>query len=143
MISIKFNKRESQKAIQLLKNSQRILDQAINKALNKLGSQIQSKARELAPVKRGQLRRSITKRMGNRYVVIGTDLKYARIHEFGGIITPKAKKTLAFKVNGKWVFAKKVKIPKYKGRGYFTPAFQKAKKDAKRIFKKEIQINLK
>ena len=36
---------------------------------------------------------------------------YARIHQFGGVITPKNAKRLRFELNGKAVFAKKVTMP--------------------------------
>lgn len=37
--------------------------------------------------------------------------EFARVHQFGATITPKKAKMLAFKVRGKFVFAKKVVIP--------------------------------
>lgn len=36
---------------------------------------------------------------------------YARIHQFGGVITPKNSRSLKFEVGGKTVHAKKVTIP--------------------------------
>lgn len=143
MITIKIDTKESAKLLSFMENNQRLIDSAINKALRKVGDRAQQDARRFAPVKRGQLRRSIQKRMGHRFIIIGTDLKYAPVHEFGATITPKKAKTLAFKVNGKWVFAKRVVIPKYKGRGYFNPAFQEARKFAKQVFKTEIQAVIK
>lgn len=42
----------------------------------------------------------------------GTNVKYARIHHEGGIIYPREKKALAFRLaNGRFVIAKKVTIP--------------------------------
>lgn len=114
------------------------LDIAINKALKRTGEEMVIKSRQFAPVKKGNLRRSIQMHAGNKYVIVGTDLIYAPIHEFGGTIRPRTKKFLAFKVKGKWVFAKSVVIPKYKGRGYFAPAFEEAKKFAKEKFSLEI-----
>lgn len=39
------------------------------------------------------------------------DVRYALIHELGGVITPVVAKLLAFEINGKLVFAKSVTIP--------------------------------
>ena len=39
----------------------------------------------------GELRRSITYEAGNNYVKVGSVLKYARIHQFGGIINVSKK----------------------------------------------------
>ncbi len=45
-------------------------------------------------------------------VMVGTNLPYARIHQEGGTIRPKNKKSLRFKTpGGKVIFAKQVDIP--------------------------------
>lgn len=41
----------------------------------------------------------------------GTNLPYAKTHQFGAIITPKNKKALAFRINGKLIIVKSVTIP--------------------------------
>ena len=51
---------------------------------------------------------------------IGTNLVYAAIHEFGGVITPKKAKALSFEIGGELIFAKSVHIP---ARPYLRPAF--------------------
>ena len=44
--------------------------------------------------------------------MVGTNLPYAYIHQKGGIIRPKSKKSLKFKTpSGKFIAAKQVKIP--------------------------------
>jgi phage gpG-like protein len=67
----------------------------------------------------GRLRSSITSQVQGQEVVVGTNLIYAPIHQFGGLILPKKGKFLVFprggsaageKPNGK-VFARKVYIP--------------------------------
>lgn len=64
----------------------------------------------------GALRRSIqTSRRGDG-VAIGTDKRYAAIHEFGGMtrphdISPRVAKALKFRKGGREVFAKKVHHP--------------------------------
>lgn len=59
----------------------------------------------------GRLRRSITFRASPKDVVVGTNVKYAPIHQFGGTIVPKNKPYLVFKTSSGWVRTKKVKIP--------------------------------
>lgn len=57
------------------------------------------------------LERSIDYRVSAGEAVIGTGLKYARIHQQGGTIVPKSARALAFTVGGRKVFTKKVAIP--------------------------------
>jgi phage gpG-like protein len=64
----------------------------------------------------GRLQRSITHRASAKDVVVGTNLKYAPLHQFGGTILPKNAPFLAFKsMKGTpgetMIFARKVKIP--------------------------------
>jgi hypothetical protein len=47
------------------------------------------------------------------------DVRYALIHELGGVITPLVAKVLAFELNGQLVFARSVTIP---ARPYLRPA---------------------
>lgn len=66
----------------------------------------------------GRLRNSITydaTRSGGTAVAIGTNVKYGKIHQYGGkvnipaiTIVPKKAKALRFVINGKVVFAKSV-----------------------------------
>ncbi len=75
----------------------------------------------------GRLRSSIaTSRpdtIGNTYFVrIGTNVEYARIHEFGGTITPKKGKYLKFKtLDGFWHSVTSVNIP---ARPFLRPGIQ-------------------
>ena len=76
----------------------------------------------------GRLRSSIAAgpvdRTGNQYTVaIGTNVKYAKIHEFGGIIRPRNKPFLAWKgPGGKYIFTQKpVVMP---ARPFFRPAIE-------------------
>ncbi|NTV01931.1 MAG: hypothetical protein HGB04_03985 [Chlorobiaceae bacterium] len=43
---------------------------------------------------------------------VGTNVVYARIHEYGGEILPKNGKYLKFKIGGQWVSVDKVVLPK-------------------------------
>ena len=55
----------------------------------------------------GRLKNSITRLYDNTSAVVGTNVIYAGIHQFGGTIKPKRAKALRF--NGR--FAKQVTIP--------------------------------
>jgi HK97 gp10 family phage protein len=85
---------------------------------------IQGPAKEKAPVRTGNLRRSIqieTSSSGDTAEArIGTNLVYARIQEFGGTIVPKSKPMLAWKGDDGWHFAHKVEVPAHP---YLRPAF--------------------
>lgn len=61
----------------------------------------------------GMLMRSVTFAVdsGASLVRVGTNLKYARIHQLGGVIVPKNRKFLRFPIGGQFVFAKKVIMP--------------------------------
>ena len=60
----------------------------------------------------GRLRHSVNYAATSNKVVVGTNLKYARIHQMGGEIKAKNGKSLKFKGrDGKDVFVKSVKIP--------------------------------
>lgn len=60
----------------------------------------------------GRLRRSIVGRVEGDRLVIGTNLIYARIHQEGGVITPKRARFLVFRdASGKPIFARRVRIP--------------------------------
>jgi len=60
----------------------------------------------------GALLRSIDYVANYDYIAVGSGLKYAAIHQFGGEIKPKEKKALRFfAVGGAAVFAKLVKMP--------------------------------
>jgi len=52
---------------------------------------------------------------------VGTNLVYARIHEFGGDIYPKRAKALRFEIDGRWIFSKHVHMPE---RPYLRPALK-------------------
>lgn len=62
----------------------------------------------------GRLQSSITQNVGDDYVDVGTNLKYAPVHQFGATIVPKKASRLVFpiKATGGVAFAKSVTIPK-------------------------------
>jgi phage gpG-like protein len=77
----------------------------------------------------GRLRNSVSTRVqrsgGRIRGTVGTNLKYAAIHEFGGTIRPKTKKYLKFKAGGRWYSANQVTIPE---RPYLRPSLEKKRK---------------
>ena len=141
MIKIELNQNLSAKFIDFAKNGAMRNAKAITTALRRCGDQLRNDAGTLAPYKTGNLRRSLTMLpVGTDKVIVGTNLDYARIQDLGGEIRAKNADYLTFKINGQWVKVKKVKIPKYRGEGYLTPAFKKlVDGDAQRIFTEEIE----
>jgi len=62
--------------------------------------------------KTGALQQSISEAIhGDDTIEVGTNLKYARIHNFGGVIKPINGKYLSFKIGDNWIRKKQVKIP--------------------------------
>lgn len=59
----------------------------------------------------GRLRGSIVAQPSDTDVIVGTNARYAAIHQFGGTITAKRAKALRFRVGDKWLFRKRVRIP--------------------------------
>lgn len=117
---------------------------AIKTSLRRCGDQLRNDAAQNAPYKTGNLRRSITLEATDRMAIVGTNLVYARIQDEGGVITPKKAKYLRFQIGGKWYTKKQVTIPKYRGVGYLTPAFEKlVRGDAEKIFIEEISNAIK
>lgn len=144
-MKFEINKQLSAKFLKIMKESPEKSKKAIEIGLRRCGDQLRNDAGKNAPYKTGNLRRSITREMvGSTKVIVGSNLEYARIHDEGGDIFPKTKKYLHFPVNGRWVRVKKVHIPKYQGKGYLTPAFNKlVDGDAEKIFMDEIQRAIK
>lgn len=88
-------------------------------------------AKGRAPKKTRTLSRSIhmetmEKSLDVVVVAVGTNLEYAAIQEFGGVITPNEAEKLVFEVDGQTVFADAVQIP---AQPYLRPAI-KQNKDA-------------
>lgn len=60
----------------------------------------------------GRLANSVTMRADNAGVTIGTNVQYARTHQFGATITPKKGKYLVFPGPGGLIFAKRSVVPR-------------------------------
>ncbi|MEM6504803.1 MAG: HK97 gp10 family phage protein [Planctomycetota bacterium] len=96
-------------------------------------------------VKTGTLRRSIqvdrSRNRGKRPVVrVGTNLQYAKIHEFGGVITPTRAKALKFQLaDGSWRTARRVVIP---ARPFIRPTHARSRKKLVSIFRGAVRREL-
>jgi len=58
-----------------------------------------------------RLRKSIVAKAYHNRAEIGTNVKYAAIHQFGGVIKAKTHKYLKFKIGDRWAQKKQVIIP--------------------------------
>lgn len=73
----------------------------------------------------GHLRRSIYSRMKSPLeYIVGSNVKYANIHQYGGTIKPKTKEVLQFKIGDKFITTKKVNMP---ARPFIKPNDKKIK----------------
>lgn len=97
---------------------------AMTLALVAGGKVIEAEAKARAPVRSGTLRRSITTEPSAGAVPeveVGTNLVYAPIQEFGGIVRAQSAPALVFQLpSGEWRRAQSVQIP---ARPYLRPAF--------------------
>lgn len=59
----------------------------------------------------GKLIVSIDYRLVGNAVEIGTNMRYAKLHQFGGTIKPKNRQALFFMLGDKKVFARQVTVP--------------------------------
>ena len=139
MISVKLDEILSREAIQIIKKAPEGIEKGMKAGLFTAGQKVRTEGIQMAPVLSGNLRRSITTNPRSvagikDQIEIGTNLIYARIHDQGGVIVPKKAKWLTFKYKGRWIRTKKVTIPKYKGRGYLTPAFNNIVNSLSSIF---------
>lgn len=119
---------------QLIKDAERVggeLPEMMRREMVQATTMIQNNARRIGPDRfqnrTGNLRRSITKEVTNAsrgrvYV----QAEYGLPVETGTrphVILPKKRKMLAFKINGKMVFARKVNHPGSRPYPYMEPAF--------------------
>jgi len=103
----------------------------------KITHEIRSTAITLSPYATWTLRRSILSDTTNPTLwKVWSNLPYARIREFWGTILPKNKPRLAWKKNGKWIYANKV-VQKWKP--YLMPAFEQWKAHIWAVLEAEIE----
>ena len=85
--------------------------------------------------KTSRLKHSIKPKSGDDYAMVGTNIKYARIHQYGGKITPQNGKQLRFQyVKGKWTSKGSEIIPKR--------TFMGINSELKENYKKSIKMHL-
>ena len=73
----------------------------------------------------------------------GSDAKYAKLHQFGGVIRPKKGKRLKFGKGSNTVYAKQSTIPARPWLGVNTQDEQKLLKKATALLQRQINQNLK
>ncbi len=59
----------------------------------------------------GRLRDSINSRPSNDQVLVGTNVIYAAVHQFGAVIQPRSASHLYFRMGGNLIVANKVTLP--------------------------------
>lgn len=124
MLKLELDKQVSAKLLKIMKDAPLKAKKAFTIGLRRIGDDLRNNASAAAPYKSGNLKRSITiSDSSSTHVTVGTNLVYARIHDQGGDVYPKKGKYLKFKIGGRWVSVKHVRINPYKGKGYLTPAF--------------------
>lgn len=76
------------------------------------------------------------RRAGTIVGIVGTDVEYAAIHEFGGVIRPKNEgRYLVFEVGGEFRMMRQVEIPK---RPYMSRAFKENQKRVGRMVQSHV-----
>lgn len=84
----------------------------------------------------GHLRRSITHSVSEAHAEVGSNVVYARIHEYGGVITPVSGEFLRFEnQEGEEVFVRSVTLPP---RPYLRPALEEETENFTEYFGEEI-----
>jgi len=110
--------------------------QKVEKKFLEKGFRIERLAKQNAPVDSGRLQNSITtkivERGGRKFVVVGTNVEYARHIEFGTepyIIEPDEAEALNWedRETGEQVFAKQVEHPGIPAQPFLFPAFDKVR----------------
>jgi len=72
----------------------------------------------------GRLRDSVTHSVDGSVIKVGTNVIYAKTHQFGATIKPKNARVLAFTLGGRAVFAKSITIPARPFLGFDEESFK-------------------
>ena len=107
MLRLDINKALAKKLEDTLNNAPQKLEWTLAVAFTDIALKMHGDAGTNAPYKTGDLRRSLNWKADAMEARVGSNLEYARIHDLGGMAGRN----------------RRVRIPKYKGRGYLTPAF--------------------
>jgi len=143
---IKFNtKNFDQKFNQVLQKYPQELQRICSRSMTILEAEvIENLNNKVLRVITGRLKSSVRvffdDRIGNLYKTVlvvggGQRVKYARIHEYGGVIRPRRKPFLFFKIGGQWIRTLKVTMP---ARPFVKPAIEKRKDDMYQYIAKNI-----
>jgi len=129
------------------KKAPQLVSKELEKTTKDAGKHILAAEKEEVPIKTGQLRRSITLDYKPISVSIYPTVKYALPLHDGSkahVITPKTKKVLRFKAGGKWVYARRVNHPGYKGNKFVERTVSRSESPINRLFDKALEniINL-
>ena len=128
MLKLDLNSQLAARFSRAMNENPKKVDDSMEISLTEIALFIHGKAGTWAPYDTGNLRRSLNWKANSREARIGSNLVYARIHDLGGQA-------------GR---GRKVRIPKYKGRGYLTPAFEIMKNgEAIKIVEKNLKKALK
>lgn len=124
------------------------VDSAIHQTVRRLALKLTGRVKqklsgEVLHVRTGRLRRSIHPELeygpGRAVATVGTNVIYARTHEYGATITPKKAKALRFRIGEKWVTTKKVVIPE---RSFLRSALREMAPDIKSELAKAVRKEL-
>jgi phage gpG-like protein len=140
-IDIKFTKQSMAFIKDFPELSLKAIDEGFGKALLDVEGIAKRDFTRHLHVRTGHLRRSIySQKTGFLKGYAGANLKYAAIHQYGGVIKPKVKKALSFKVGGSFITVKKVTIP---ARPYIIPRSSRIKRIMINHFEKVMQDAIK
>jgi len=123
---IRFNFAISEKNRKIIDSLDKVIFEGFVEGFEEAMEIAEDAVKDFAPVLTGSLRNSISSGTNitarRMHGWVGSDKIYARIQEEGGTIRPRASRYLRFKVNGRWVFARQVRIPpqKYMERGIIS-----------------------
>lgn len=81
----------------------------------------------------GDLARSVNYKVKGNRVVIGSNLPYAGVHEFGATIRAKNSPFLVFRIGKQWISKKEVTIP---ARPFLAPALKDSRGAARTIIRR-------
>lgn len=121
------------------------VQKAVERLAIKMTGNVKNKlSGDVLKVRTGNLRRSVhyEKEFGQNkaFAIVGTNVIYARIHEYGGTIVPKTAKALKFKIGDRWVITKKVTIPE---RSFLRTALKELVPEIKATLEKAVGDELK
>lgn len=126
----------------LFKKAPKAVSKELETATKEAGKLILRTEKEEVPVKTAQLKRSITFEYRPISASIYPTVKYAKpVHDGSKphVILPTRKKFLRFKINGKWVYARKVNHPGNKPNKFVERTVNKTSSPVNKLFEKALE----